>query len=34
MESGCLRVVPGSHRWPILPHRETYADHNTEPVMF
>ena len=26
--SGCLRVVPGSHRWPILPHRETYADHN------
>ena len=27
-ESGCMRVVPGSHRWPILPHRETYADHN------
>lgn len=26
--SGCLRVVPGSHRWPIMPHRETYADHN------
>lgn len=28
VESGCLRVVPGSHCWPILPHRETYADHN------
>ncbi|MFO1035307.1 MAG: phytanoyl-CoA dioxygenase family protein [Geminicoccaceae bacterium] len=28
VESGCLRVVPGSQRWPILPHRETYADHN------
>ena len=26
--SGCLRVVPGSHRWPIMPHRETFADHN------
>ena len=26
--SGCLRIVPGSHHWPILPHRETYADHN------
>lgn len=26
--SGCLRVVPGSHHWPIMPHRETYADHN------
>jgi non-haem Fe2+, alpha-ketoglutarate-dependent halogenase len=28
IESGCLRVVPSSHRWPVLPHRETYADHN------
>ncbi|MFO1050287.1 MAG: phytanoyl-CoA dioxygenase family protein [Geminicoccaceae bacterium] len=26
--SGCLRVVPGSHHWPIMPHRETFADHN------
>lgn len=26
--SGCLRVVPGSHHWPIMPHRETYADRN------
>ena len=26
--SGCLRVVTGSHHWPIMPHRETYADHN------
>jgi hypothetical protein len=27
-ESGCLRVVPGSHRWPIVAHVETYADDN------
>lgn len=27
-ESGCMRVVPGSHRWPIMPHRETYAADN------
>ena len=28
VESGCLRVVPGSHRWPIMPHRETFAENN------
>ncbi len=26
--SGCLRVVPGSHRWPIVEHVETYAADN------
>jgi non-heme Fe2+,alpha-ketoglutarate-dependent halogenase len=28
VESGCMRVVPGSHRWPIVAHKETYAEHN------
>ncbi|MBT6119681.1 MAG: phytanoyl-CoA dioxygenase family protein [Rhodospirillaceae bacterium] len=23
MESGCLEVIPGSHTWPLLPHRDT-----------
>lgn len=27
-ENGCMRVVPGSHRNPILPHRDTYAADN------
>jgi len=27
-ENGCMRVVPGSHRRPILPHRDTYAPDN------
>lgn len=27
-ESGCLRVVPGSHLWPIVEHVETFADAN------
>jgi len=27
-ESGCMRVAPGSHRHPILPHRDTYAPDN------
>lgn len=27
-ENGCMRVVPGSHRKPILPHRETWAANN------
>jgi len=26
--NGCMRVVPGSHRQPIQPHVETYADDN------
>jgi ectoine hydroxylase-related dioxygenase (phytanoyl-CoA dioxygenase family) len=26
--NGCMRVVPGSHRRPILPHRDTYAADN------
>ena len=24
-ESGCIRVIPGSHRWPLLPHRENFG---------
>jgi hypothetical protein len=28
VETGCMRVVPGSHRRPILPHRDTYAPDN------
>ena len=27
-ESGCMRFVPGSHRQPILPHRDTFAEDN------
>ncbi len=27
-ENGCMRVVPGSQKNPILPHRETYAAEN------
>lgn len=27
-ENGCMRVVPGSHLQPILPHRETWAANN------
>jgi non-haem Fe2+, alpha-ketoglutarate-dependent halogenase len=27
-ENGCMRVVPGSHRRSILPHRDTYAPDN------
>ena len=26
--NGCMRVVPGSHQRPILPHRDTYAPDN------
>src|SRR5262245_23243843 len=28
VENGCMRVVPGSHRRPLLPHRDTYAADN------
>lgn len=28
VQSGCLRVVPGSHHWPILAHTETFAEGN------
>ncbi len=28
VESGCLRVVPGSHLWPIVAHTETFAADN------
>ena len=27
-ENGCMRVVAGSHHKPILPHKETYQEHN------
>jgi non-heme Fe2+,alpha-ketoglutarate-dependent halogenase len=27
-ESGCMRVVPGSHKREVLPHIETFAEHN------
>lgn len=27
-ENGCMRVVPGSHRLPMLPHQDTYAPLN------
>ena len=28
VESGCMRFLPGSHRQPILPHRDTFAEGN------
>jgi Phytanoyl-CoA dioxygenase (PhyH) len=28
IDNGCMRVVPGSHRQAILPHRDTYAPDN------
>lgn len=28
VESGCMRVVPGTHRGPVLAHNETYAATN------
>ncbi len=27
-ESGCMRIIPGSHTWPDQPHHETFADDN------
>ncbi len=27
-ENGCMRVVPGSHKQPILPHNDTFAENN------
>jgi non-heme Fe2+,alpha-ketoglutarate-dependent halogenase len=27
-ENGCMRVVPGSHKHPLLPHRDTYEPQN------
>jgi non-haem Fe2+, alpha-ketoglutarate-dependent halogenase len=28
VESGCMRVIPGSHLVDQLPHRDTFAEHN------
>src|SRR4029077_19544658 len=28
VESGCMRVIPGSHLVDQLPHRDTFARHN------
>jgi ectoine hydroxylase-related dioxygenase (phytanoyl-CoA dioxygenase family) len=27
-ESGCMRVVPGSHQQDVIPHKETFAEQN------
>src|SRR5690606_40345277 len=27
-ESGCMRVVPGTHTQDVIPHVETFAEHN------
>jgi ectoine hydroxylase-related dioxygenase (phytanoyl-CoA dioxygenase family) len=27
-ESGCMRVIPGSHKQDVLAHTETFAEHN------
>jgi chlorinating enzyme len=27
-ENGCMRVIPGSHTWPVKPHRDTYDPAN------
>ncbi len=28
LESGCMRVLPGSHKGELLPHKDEYADNN------
>ena len=28
VESGCMRVIPGSHKKEIVPHTDTFAEHN------
>lgn len=28
VESGCMEVIPGSHKWPQLDHRDTLDEHN------
>ncbi|MBM3484706.1 MAG: phytanoyl-CoA dioxygenase family protein, partial [Alphaproteobacteria bacterium] len=28
VETGCMRMVPGSHRWPTLPHVDTFHADN------
>jgi hypothetical protein len=30
-ESGCMRVIPGSHAWPQLPHVQSQATHHLLP---
>jgi non-haem Fe2+, alpha-ketoglutarate-dependent halogenase len=27
-DNGCMRVIPGSHRWPVQPHRDTHHPAN------
>lgn len=27
-ENGCMRVVPGTHKWPLLPQKDTFAPDN------
>ncbi|MCP5370957.1 MAG: phytanoyl-CoA dioxygenase family protein [Hyphomicrobiales bacterium] len=28
IESGSMKVIPGSHKWPQVEHRDTYHEHN------
>ncbi|MEO1190542.1 MAG: phytanoyl-CoA dioxygenase family protein [Pseudomonadota bacterium] len=28
LESGAMKVIPGSHRWPQVEHRDTFHEHN------
>ena len=27
-ENGCVRVIPGSHKWGVLPHKDTFGEDN------